>query len=63
MLLDPKYCDAWYEKGNILKKLQRNNEALEASNKFFILIILLDIINVFYWTLNIVMHEMEKVLH
>ena len=32
MLLDPKYCDAWYEKGNIkkLKKLQRNNEALEA---------------------------------
>ena len=35
MLLDPKYCDAWYEKGNILKKLQRNNEALEALNKFF----------------------------
>ena len=53
MLLDPKYCDAWYEKGNILKKLQRNNEALEALNKFFILIILLDIINAFSWILNI----------
>ena len=40
-----------------------NNEALEALNKFFILIILLDIINAFSWILNINLRCLTKEIY
>ena len=40
-----------------------NNEALEASNKFFLLTLLLEIINVFNWILIIATHEMKKEMY
>ena len=36
-----------------------NNKALEELNNFFLLLLLLDKINVFYWILNIAMYEMK----
>ena len=61
--MDPEYKFAWANKGDILKILERNNEALEASHKFFLLILLLDIINVLNWILNIAMHEIKREMH